>query len=142
MKIESIKSSNPSFGIKVPTRAVAELVSGEASDIKLVQTLTGLTEQEMILISTDRINVIKGSCIAAICKNPLLNHLFKTSQELSTSISKFIGDKTEANKALMEKCITKRTIEKNVVLSRLPHFIDLEKVTIPEGIKSNLFQIA
>ncbi len=134
MKINPINNSNVSFGVKIPTKQVVNLISGLSVDnpTKLLSDLTGT--DEVILYSQIDSAVFEFAskdCVRKLCdQRPELQNLRRLAQDMSDKIRTYIGARSEDNLKAINVAAAKREAESEAILKSFPELMDITPVKV------------
>lgn len=133
MKVQKISPYKVTFGIKVPTKNVIDLVSGmrseEATDVFL--KLTGISnEKTLAKMNTSLIEASKNYCAEKIVElKPELEKLAQIKQEITTFLQS--SNDTHGGKLRrMTELYNARESEKAKLLKNMTPEIDIPKIKL------------
>lgn len=135
MKIQQTPAFNVSFGIKVPTKDVINLVSGieskETTD--LFTKLTGISNEKMLTsMNKDVIESGKSYCASEVTKfMPELKNLAKIKEDLHQLIIEASSRTDGGVLTKVNNLFTSREVERNNLFERLPGEIDIPQIKLP-----------
>lgn len=135
MNIQKISASNVSFGIKVPTKEVINLVSGNNSEeaTNVFLKLTGLNKDKMLTtMNSDVIQFSKDQCAEELIKiKPELGKLAKAREELIQFINSSLHQTNGGKLSRVNELFDAREAEKTKLLETLPEELDIPQIKLP-----------
>ncbi len=135
MKIQNSTANNVSFGIKVPTKQVVDLVSGLRTEgtNDLFLKVTGLSNEKMLTtMSSDTIEFAKSYCAKQITKaNPEFQKLVETRDDLMQFIKNAFSQRNGGKLRQLNELFDAREAEKTRLLESLPETLDIKDIKLP-----------
>lgn len=134
MTINNTQPVSPSFGIKVPTKDVISLISGNNSTetTKLLCELTGIPKDKMLTtMSSDVIQFSKDYCAKEIANTqPAFKNLLEIKQTLSKAVKDFAAGINRSMENL-NSLFQKRDSEITKLSKELGENIDINSIKLP-----------